>query len=386
MHKSTTTEPVQQVLHCARAAAPFTSSLGQAFVSLPLGPEAQQVIPVRSPRFYAWLADNFYREFDVPPNPSALRNAVRQIEASAWFSDQTRPAMARRLAARGANVILDLYNELGQVVQIGPHGWRVVSGLGYHFANARNSRPLPAPIETETRASARLNQLRSILNLPDSRNWSAVLAWTLAALRPSGPYPILILRGPANSGKSTCAALLRALLDPNAVPFQPFPRTERHLLQLAQSHWVLAFDHVRRISVTVSDALARLSSGAVLGLRETPGDVDPLHLLLQRPILLTAPADGTRSTGYAGPPSPPIPSLWISRPLHPRNSALGTICKRNSMPPIQPCSQPCAMPYPPRWPGQKLPIPPYAASPSKPPGSNRPPPLWTNRMARCSRF
>ncbi|MDQ2950157.1 MAG: hypothetical protein M3Y27_30175, partial [Acidobacteriota bacterium] len=119
MHKSTTTEPVQQVLHCARAAAPFTSSLGQAFVSLPLGPEAQQVIPVRSPRFYAWLADNFYREFDVPPNPSAMRNAVRQIEASAWFSDQARPAVARRLAARGANVILDLYNELGQVVQIG---------------------------------------------------------------------------------------------------------------------------------------------------------------------------------------------------------------------------------------------------------------------------
>lgn len=143
MHKSTTTEPVQQVLQCARAAAPFTSSLGQAFVSLPLGPEAQQVIPVRSPRFYAWLADNFYREFDLPPSPTALRNAVRQIEATAWFSDQTRPAVARRLAARGANVILDLYDELGQVVHIGPHGWRVVSGLGYHFANARNSRPLP---------------------------------------------------------------------------------------------------------------------------------------------------------------------------------------------------------------------------------------------------
>ena len=149
----------------------------------------------------------------------------------------------------------------------------------------------PSPIETETRPGARLHQLRDILNLPDSRHWSTILAWTLAALRPSGPYPILILRGPPNSGKSTCATLLRALLDPNAVPFQPLPRTGRHLLQLAHSHWVLAFDHVRRISVTISDALASLSSGAVLGLRETPGDVDPLHLLLQRPIILTVPAD-----------------------------------------------------------------------------------------------
>ncbi len=307
MRKSTIpSEPVQQVLQCARAAAPFASSLGQAFVSIPLGPEAQQVIPIRSPRFYAWLADNFYREFSLPPNASALRNAVRQLEAGAWFADSNRPAVARRLAAHGSNVILDLYDELGQVVEITPHGWRVVSGLGYHFANARNSRPLPAPIETETRPSARLSQLRAILNL-SQRNWSAVLAWTLAALRPSGPYPILILRGPPNSGKSTCAALLRTLVDPNAVPFQPLPRTERQLLQLAHSHWVLAFDHVRRISVTISDALAGLSSGAVLGLRETPGDVDPLHLLLQRPVILTAPSDEH-------------PVHWISRSAIAANS------------------------------------------------------------------
>ncbi len=146
MLKSTTpSQPVQEVLQCARAAEPFASSLGQAFVSIPLGPEAQQVIPVRSPRFYAWLADNFYREFSVAPNAGALRNAVRQLEASAWFSDASRPAVARRIAARGSDLILDLYNELGQVVEISPQGWRVVSGLDYHFANARNSRPLPAP-------------------------------------------------------------------------------------------------------------------------------------------------------------------------------------------------------------------------------------------------
>ena len=308
MDKSrSSTEPIEQVLQCARAAAPFTSSLGQAFVSIPLGPEAQQAIPVRSPRFYAWLADRFYREFSVPPNASALRNAVRQIEASAWFADGNRPAVARRIAGRGSNVILDLYDELGQVVEITPQGWRIVSGLDFHFANARNSRPLPAPMETETRASARLSQFRSILNLSQPRHWSAILAWTLAAFRPSGPYPILILRGPPNSGKSTCAALLRALVDPNAVPFQPLPRTERHLLQLAHSHWVLSFDHVRRISVTISDALARLSSGIVLGLRETPGDTDPLHLLLQRPIILTAPSDEH-------------PASWISRSAIAANS------------------------------------------------------------------
>ena len=82
---------------------------------------------------------------------------------------------------------------------------------------------------------ARLSQLRAILNL-SQRNWSAVLAWTLAALRPSGPYPILILRGPPYSGKSTCAALLRTLVDPNAGPLHPLPRSERQLPQRAHPH------------------------------------------------------------------------------------------------------------------------------------------------------
>ncbi|MGI8741241.1 MAG: hypothetical protein ACR2NN_01470 [Bryobacteraceae bacterium] len=280
-----------QVLDCARTALPFASILGQAFVSIPLGPEVQQVVPVRSSRFQAWLADNYYRQFATPPLDSALRGAVRQLEAAAWFNDGARPVVARRIAARGASVVLDLYNESGQVVEITAAGWRTTSSLGFCFANARNARPIPNPAESARHPSAAIQQFRALLNLGQADHWAAVLAWILAALRPFGPYPILILQGPASSGKSTLARLLRGLLDPNIVPFQPMPRSERELLHLAHSHWVLAFDHVRRLPLTLSDALVRLSSGAVLAMRETSGDLDPMHVFLQRPVILTTPAD-----------------------------------------------------------------------------------------------
>jgi hypothetical protein len=65
-----------------------------------------------------------------------------------------------------------------------------------------------------------LDLLRSALNLgaPGSISWLRVLTWLLCALRPTGPYPILILRGPA-SGRTFAARVLRALIDNNASPF-----------------------------------------------------------------------------------------------------------------------------------------------------------------------
>ena len=41
------------------------------------------------------------------------------------------------------------------------------------------------------------------------------VAWMLAALRPKGPYPVLVLQGEQGSSKSTTERLLRASVDPN---------------------------------------------------------------------------------------------------------------------------------------------------------------------------
>src|SRR5262249_50306507 len=49
------------------------------------------------------------------------------------------------------------------------------------------------------------------------------VAWLLAALRPSGPYPVKALTGEQGSAKSMRANFLRGLVDPNSVPLRAPP-------------------------------------------------------------------------------------------------------------------------------------------------------------------
>jgi Cdc6-like AAA superfamily ATPase len=67
------------------------------------------------------------------------------------------------------------------------------------------ARALPEPVVSEAGDASPLDALRSCLNLPTRDAWLRCLAWLLAALRPSGPFPILILQGPPGSGKTFVA-------------------------------------------------------------------------------------------------------------------------------------------------------------------------------------
>ena len=66
-------------------------------------------------------------------------------------------------------------------------------------------KPLPAP-----QPGGKVKDLRRFLNVDDEDDFYPMVAWVLIALRPDGPYPILILTGEQASAKSTTARMLRA--------------------------------------------------------------------------------------------------------------------------------------------------------------------------------
>ena len=121
-----------------------------------------------------------------------------------------------------------------------------------------------------------------------------VLTWLAAALRPIGPYPILVLRGPASSGKSALARALRVLIDPSTAPLRRLPVRDREVLHLALQNWILVFDQIHRVPIKISEALCAVSSGDALEVAQ-PDARDAALVEIARPIILIAPLDEAQS-------------------------------------------------------------------------------------------
>ena len=303
-------DPLAPLLDIARRGFAFTASDGRAFVRLNVFSRgAFDILPVRSRAYREWFFHEFYVQFDTLPSSRAFHAVLNFLEAEASYDERFRGlAVWRRVGSRGGilptQILLDLANSAREFVEISVTGWRTTTGDTFLQAS-RSALPLPTPAASSPPSEA-LESLRSFLNIPSRVDWLRCLAWLLAALRPHGPLPVLILQGPPGSGKSFAARVLRSIVDPCASPLTPIPSSVRDLVALARQNWILAFDHISTLSPRLTDALCRLSSCLGATLRETAGPgAEPLQQSFRRPILLTVTG---RWSCPAPSPSPSLPS------------------------------------------------------------------------------
>ncbi len=286
----------KELLELAHSATPFCSNDGQACASLPLSVEHRTVVPLRSAAFRDWLTSEFYKQNKTAPSLQAFRAALRTLEAQARYGEFPAQPVKQRLGFEGdpfypSKIILDLANASGDILEITSRGWQIRNNLQTAFRQSPSTRALPVP-EPAAPSPKPLAPLQHLLNLPTAA-WNRALSWITAALRPTGPYPILVLNGPAGSGKSVLARVLRSLIDPSAAPAHRLPARDRDLCQLALHNWILIFDQVHRVPNKISETLCALSSGDAIKITQ-PDLRDPLVFEVARPIILVAPHDETQ--------------------------------------------------------------------------------------------
>jgi hypothetical protein len=192
-----------------------------------------------------------------------------------------------------SKVFLDLANPASEILEITSQGWRITDNLGCSFRQSPSMLPLPIPANTQQPIADGGQVLAELFHLSPTAQ-TRTLFWLAAALRPCGPYPILVLRGPASSGKSTLARALRTLIDPSTAPLRRLPHTDRELLHLAQHNWILVFDHVHRIPIKISEALCAIASGEAIDTAQ-PDYRDAAVAEIARPVILIAPLDEAQS-------------------------------------------------------------------------------------------
>jgi len=258
----------------------FRSTDGEtAFATVSVG-DHEETWPVRSKGMRRWLVAHFYLEDHKPPSAQALTDALGALEAKAQFGGRVHDVHVRLAGAADA-IYLDLANAKWEVVEITAHGWDIISAAPVKFRRSKGMLPLPRPV-----ASGTVADLRPFVNVRDDAQWALLVAWTLAALRPVGPYPVLNLSSEHGSGKTTTGEVLRRLIDPNSAMLRAEPRDVRDVMIAATNSWMVAFDNLSQLEPWLSDCLCRLSTGGGFSTRELYSDMDEMIFSAQRPAVL----------------------------------------------------------------------------------------------------
>jgi hypothetical protein len=153
--------------------------------------------PIRSKRFRTWPRRCYYRATGAAPGAAVLGPALDLLEARAHFDGPER-IVHTRVAEHAGRLYLDLADEHWRAVAIDPDGWRVLGCPPVRFRRAPGMLPLPVP-----ERDGSIEALQSFLNLSNQNDFVLVVAWLLAALRSSGPYPLLAISGEQGSAKSS---------------------------------------------------------------------------------------------------------------------------------------------------------------------------------------
>lgn len=236
--------------------------------------------PIKAKGFRRWLVRRFYEQEDKPPGAQALQDALGVLEAKAQF-DGPEVAVYTRLAEKDGAIYLDLADEAWQAVEITATGWRVVANPPVKFRRAKGMLPLPVPV-----AGGSIDELRQFVNVPDEASWRLLVANLVAALRPTGPYPVLLLQGEQGSAKSTTARVVRELVDPATAALRTVPRDERDLAIAASNGWCMAFDNLSGIPNWLSDAICRLAIGLGFSTRTLYENDEETIFSAMRPVVL----------------------------------------------------------------------------------------------------
>lgn len=248
---------------------------GTPYATAKAGPAA--TVRVRSMRNE--LARLYYRAHGTTCGRQALDEAIDLLQARAECDGPTlTPAV--RIGGDDLRIWLDLGDPTWRAVEVDADGWRIVDRPGVRFTRPKGLARLPEPTR-----GGNIDLLWRIVNVRETDR-VLVVAWLVGAMRPNGPYAVLLVIGAQGSAKSTTVKALRASVDPSTVATASAPKDDRDLAIAALNSWAVSFDNLGTLPAALSDALCRLATGAGFRTRALFTDSDELLISAARPILL----------------------------------------------------------------------------------------------------
>jgi hypothetical protein len=221
-----------------------------------------ETFSIRSTSYRRWLISAYGERYPrkvgdrvcpSAPSAQAANEAINTIDAAAARGPERQATI--RVAEHNGSIYLDLGQPRWDAVEISSAGWRIVDAPPVRFIRPKGLRPLPTPV-----GGGNISELRTFLNVASDADFVLVVACLMAALRPTGPYPVLSINGEHGAGKSLACRVVRRLIDPNAAELRSQPRDERDLLLAAKNGWIVALDNLSYVKNDLSDAICRIAT------------------------------------------------------------------------------------------------------------------------------
>lgn len=248
-----------------------------------------ETLPVKASRFESWLRGEAFKQFEKPVGTGPLYEAIATLETLAIY-DGPECTVYSRVAGDKTRIEIDRGAQDHKFVSITRDGWQLTDTSTFKFVRGSGFSMVPA-----AKRSGDIYRLQALLSL-DMQNFYLLLGFLLNALRPTGPYFILLIEGEQGSGKSLFAHIVKMIIDPNRASRLRLPDNDRDLMIHAKEFWLLNFDNASGMKADMSDALCVLATGGGIAVRKlyTNGE---LHVMsFARPFVING------ISGYANRP------------------------------------------------------------------------------------
>lgn len=265
--------------------AVFISTGGEAFVDVERNGR-RETMKLEDQKFAHYLRYQHLQETGALPAKAMIESAVDGLKAVAFFEGPTRSVFKRVGEFTDDEGRRALYLDLGdddwRAVEIDAEGSRIVDRPPVRFWRPAGMKPLPEPEN-----GGDIRELGRLLNFQSERDLIITASWALTALTPQDGYPALIITGEHGSAKSTCARILRGLIDPHVSELRSLPPAVDALFLAAHNSHLLGFDNVSgAVPTHVSDALCQIATGGATAARTHHTNSAETHHQAKNPVIL----------------------------------------------------------------------------------------------------
>jgi len=233
----------------------------------------------------------------IIPGENDLKQVRASLEAKARYEGDVREARMR-FAWHEQTIYID--TDVGKVHRISAAGQETLTyadleGLPFRFVQADGMLEIRSPVAPK---GSFLDYIKLHFSLPEVESLDAddagvqAIAATLVfvagvhAPAPGAHLPILIINGPARSGKTVVTQRLRGLLDPSTLGAMTAPRDVQQLAAVVRNMAVPTFDNISVFTPEMSDFLCSVSTGAMFAARQLYTNGELASWSIRRPVIL----------------------------------------------------------------------------------------------------